>query len=109
MRDHSEALLDEEKHLPVPCVGIQRPPMGEGDGRASAPVFVVDRRSVFAGNGVHSVGSSLLDRGSSGHALSSLSGMTSMPNRALPLTFSGVSGRSPSDTQQTTACFRYQT
>src|SRR6516164_8916193 len=57
MRDHAEALLDEEKHLSVPRVRIQRPTVGEHDYRASAPVFEVDLRTVFAADRVHGLGS----------------------------------------------------
>ncbi len=58
MRDHSKPVLKQEQHLAVPRVGIQRPAMGEGDDRTSTPIFVVDRRPVFAGESVHSASSS---------------------------------------------------
>ena len=51
--DHAETLLNEEVHLTVPRVRIQRPAMREGDSRAFAPVFVVDRRPVFRGECAH--------------------------------------------------------
>src|SRR5690606_9147159 len=50
MRDHAEALLGEEVHLPVPRIGIARPTVRERYGWATAPVLVVDLCAVFAGN-----------------------------------------------------------
>jgi hypothetical protein len=47
VRDDAETVLREEKHLPVPHVGIQGPAVREGNGRASAPVLVVNLRSIF--------------------------------------------------------------
>jgi hypothetical protein len=48
-----EAVLCEEQHLAVPHVGVQRPPMRQGDDRAVAPVFVVDRRAVLRRDRAH--------------------------------------------------------
>src|SRR5690606_15940677 len=44
--DDPEALLREEKHLPVPGIRVQRPAVREGDDRALAPVLVIDIRAV---------------------------------------------------------------
>ena len=44
---------DEEQHLPVPRVGVQRPAVGERDGGTLAPVLVVDLGAVLRGDGAH--------------------------------------------------------
>src|SRR5262249_7892084 len=43
----SEALLLEEQHLAVPCIGAQWPPVREGHHGAFSPVLVIDGRAVF--------------------------------------------------------------
>ncbi len=53
VRDHAEAVLCEEQHLSVPHVGIQGPAVRERDDRASAPVLVVDLRSIFRCDSTH--------------------------------------------------------
>ena len=40
VRDHAVAVLHEEQHLCVPCVGVQRPAVREHDRAADAPVLV---------------------------------------------------------------------
>ena|ERR1041385_4063076 len=51
VRDAAEAVLCKEEHLPVPHVSVQWPPVRERDGRAAAPILVVDLGSVFRGDG----------------------------------------------------------
>jgi hypothetical protein len=51
--DAAIAVRGEEKHLGFPRVGVQRPAVAEDNGLARAPVFVVDLRSVFGGDGIH--------------------------------------------------------
>ena len=46
VRDHAEAVLREEQHLPVPHVGVQRPAVRERDDGPLAPVLVVDLGAV---------------------------------------------------------------
>ena len=46
MGDHPVAVVQEEKHLGVPVVGRQGPPVTEDDWLASAPVFEEDLSSV---------------------------------------------------------------
>src|SRR6266849_5797527 len=53
VRDRAKAVLREEQHLPVPGIGVQRPAMGERDGRTLAPVLVVDLGPVLRGDGAH--------------------------------------------------------
>ncbi len=55
MGDATEAMGGEEKHLRFPRIRIERPSVAESD-RLSvfrAPVFVVNRRAVFGGDGAH--------------------------------------------------------
>src|SRR6185312_10977388 len=93
MGNHAKALLGKEMHLPVPCVGIQRPPMGEGDDRASTPVFVVDRRSVFAGNDVHGLSTLCWARGAAAspcEARASAAGGVSMGHSGVTVVAEGL-------------------
>ncbi len=53
VRDHPEAVLCKEEHLSVPHVGIQGPAVRERNGRASAPILVVNLRSIFRGDSTH--------------------------------------------------------
>src|SRR5262249_15572834 len=55
MRNDAEATLREVEHLAIPGIGAERPAVGEGDGRALAPVLVVNLRAVFGGDGAHGV------------------------------------------------------
>src|SRR5215470_4449360 len=43
MRNHAEAILSQEKHLAIPCIGTERPTVRKRYNWAFAPVFVVDR------------------------------------------------------------------
>src|SRR5262245_814282 len=51
MCDCAEAVLHEKQHLAVPCIGVQRPAVGEGDDGTLAPVLVVDLGAVLGGDG----------------------------------------------------------
>src|SRR5262249_16214457 len=51
--NHTEAILGEEMHLPVPSIGTQGPPVRKRYDRAFAPVLVVDRAAVFHRNCAH--------------------------------------------------------
>src|SRR5215472_12832631 len=42
MCDTAVSMLDEEKHLWIPCIGAERPPMREGHNWAASPVLVID-------------------------------------------------------------------
>src|SRR6266446_6175996 len=53
VRDHSIAALAKEQHLSIPIVRSKGPTVTEYDGLSRAPVFVVNLRSVFCGNGWH--------------------------------------------------------
>src|SRR5438034_754973 len=55
MRDHPEALVQEEEHLRVPVVGAERPAMMEDDrlGVLWAPVLVIDFGVVFGCDDAH--------------------------------------------------------
>src|SRR5687768_12363878 len=53
VRDYAKAVLRQEEHLSIPHVGVQRPAMRERNGRASAPVLVVNLRSIFRGDNTH--------------------------------------------------------
>src|SRR5262245_50429528 len=53
VRDDAEAVLREEKHLAVPSVGAQRPPVRERYDRAFAPVLVVDLGAILGFNCAH--------------------------------------------------------
>src|SRR5262245_17972905 len=44
VRNRAEAILREEQHLAVPCIGTQRPSVGKRYDGALAPVFVVNCR-----------------------------------------------------------------
>jgi hypothetical protein len=46
MGDHPNAVAQEEKHLGVPVVGRQGPPVAENDGLTGASVFEEDLSSV---------------------------------------------------------------
>src|SRR5712691_5363389 len=48
MGDDAIAMIQEVHHLGVPVVGRQRPSMRKDDGLATAPIFVIDLRSVFS-------------------------------------------------------------
>ncbi len=45
--DHTEALVEKEKHLRVPIIGRQRPAMGKHDWLSLSPVLIVNLRAVF--------------------------------------------------------------
>src|SRR5262245_45297375 len=51
--DDAEAVLREEQHLPVPCVRIQRPAVGERDDRTFPPILVIDLGAVLGGDSAH--------------------------------------------------------
>src|SRR5262249_17977240 len=51
--DHTKALAKEEKHLGIPIVCAQRPPMAKYDRLSATPVFIVDLKSVFGCNVAH--------------------------------------------------------
>src|SRR5262249_13722630 len=53
VRNHTEPVLREKKHLAVPGIRIQRPAMRKRYDRAIDPVFVVDRRTIFNCNSAH--------------------------------------------------------
>jgi hypothetical protein len=53
MRNHAEAVMRQEKHLAVPSVRAQWPAVRERYDGAFAPVFVVDRRTIFHCNRAH--------------------------------------------------------
>jgi hypothetical protein len=50
---YTEAVLCEKSICPVPHVGIQGPAVRERDGRTSAPVLVVNLRSIFSCDCTH--------------------------------------------------------
>jgi hypothetical protein len=52
-RNTAITIVDEEHHLAVPSVGVQRPTVREGYDRAFAPVFVVNRRTILHLNRAH--------------------------------------------------------
>jgi hypothetical protein len=47
VRDATAAVLHQEQHLPVPCIGIERPAVRKYDDRTRAPVLIVDFGAVF--------------------------------------------------------------
>jgi hypothetical protein len=51
--NRAEAVLCEEEHLPVPHVCVQGPAVRERNGGASAPIFVVNLRSIFCRDSTH--------------------------------------------------------
>ncbi|MNT79927.1 hypothetical protein D3C72_2193210 [compost metagenome] len=52
MRDDAKAPRCQVKHLVFPGVGRERPAMAEDDGRAAAPVLVVDQGTVGGTQGI---------------------------------------------------------
>src|SRR5262245_42219752 len=54
--DAAVALLYEEQHLTIPCIGIERPTVREGDDRACSPVLVVDLNAILGRDGAHVLG-----------------------------------------------------
>src|SRR5215831_17877602 len=55
MCNDAESVLRKEKHLAIPCVGIQGPAMGECDDRTFAPVLIVNLRSIFCRDVWHGI------------------------------------------------------
>ncbi|MNT47658.1 hypothetical protein D3C72_1843910 [compost metagenome] len=55
MGDGAETVVGEEHHLRIPCIGAERPAVGEDDGLAvfRTPVLVEDVRSVSGGDRCH--------------------------------------------------------
>src|SRR5262245_40706608 len=51
--DAAVALLFKEQHLTIPCIGIERPTVREGDDWACSPVLEIDFCAVFGCDRAH--------------------------------------------------------